>query len=1326
MDIKQKQKNLKTMKINFKNKNKINMIMLNIFIIILSLPLYAMQENKHIKRKLNFENEITIKIAGTGKQFIVHEWGPATPSEIYLNGELQASGVKFIDVGEDNDENIITMKFNSPLTNVDKLFFYLSNIKEIDLSKFDSSSITSMGGMFRGCSSLTSIEFGNFNTSSVGEMTGMFQDCSQLISLDLSSFDASKVTGMSSMFFNCANLKYLNVDNFNTINLVNMNSMFYGCKSLTTLDLSNFTTSNVVNMQSTFTSCTSLISLNLDNFDTSQVTVMSLIFYSCESLISLNINSFNTSSLGSSHDLFTNVPGEVIFCADTSKVSSISTEISSYNNDCNNICFSDDNSKILVDNKECIHDCKEDDTYQYEYNNICYITCPTDTYVSIDNMYLCQVNPEGYYLDGENIYQKCYESCKFCNGEGDINNHNCISCKSNYKNLEEIGYENNCYPECEYFYYINSSTNYYCTEENSCPTNYNKIINEKKKCIDECKNDDTYIYEYNNICYSTCPSNTYLKNDNINVCYKEPEGYYLDTDDIYKPCYSLCKSCKKEGNETNNNCNECISSYHLILNPNNINNCYEKCNYYYYFDSAGNYHCTSNQNCPEEQSKLITTKSQCIDDCTKDDVYKFEENNICVKVKSENGKILICPINLPCEKNSECIETCTAQEFLEKECIINNKNNQTVQDNIIKSIKTEITNGNLNSIISNIKDGDKNDYILQDNDAIYQITSSDNQNNNEYNNISSILLGDCEQKLKDHYKIDKDEPLIIFKIDIKEEGLKIPIIEYEIYNPYNLEKLELDVCKDIKINISIPVSIDEDSLFKYNSSDEYYNDICYSYTTENDTDITVKDRQNEYKENNMSLCESNCDYTYYNSTTKKAICNCKVKNNIGSVSAIKQSKDLLLTSFSNLKNSINLEIMKCYKTLFTKEGLMKNFGSYILLFILFIQIISFFIFISKGYNVIYNLVNNLTKLTSEIKENKNKSKNNIKNKNTKRKTNININIAGNIYCTHLKKKSIRSRIKSKSQSPKKAKKTNKHNPNKKSKNRNSNKFGNDYLNSKNNTHSKLNLKYSEKRKYIKKSSKRFSLIKSDNNNNDIRINDQQARLQLKFLNYNDYEINNLEYEQALLLDKRTYVQYYWSLLKQKHLLIFTFYTSNDYNSKIIKICIFFFSFALLLTVNALFFNYKTLHKIYEDKGAFNFIFQIPQIILSTVISTVINMLIKTLSLTQKNILEIKNVKENINSKKQNLLGCLKIKFTFYFLFSFIFLLFFWYYLASFCCVYSNTQKHLIKDSSLSFVLSLLYPIFINLMPGFFRIPSLKAVNKNKEFTYKLSQIIQLI
>ena len=75
-----------------------------------------------------------------------------------------------------------------------------------------------------------------------------------------------------------------------------------------------------------------------------------------------------------------------------------------------------------------------------------------------------------------------------------------------------------------------------------------------------------------------------------------------------------------------------------------------------------------------------------------------------------------------------------------------------------------------------------------------------------------------------------------------------------------------------KIDIIIPVNIDEDNMFKYNSSHEYYNDICYPYTTENKTDIILKDRRDEYINNNMSLCENNCKYTKYDYNTKKVIC----------------------------------------------------------------------------------------------------------------------------------------------------------------------------------------------------------------------------------------------------------------------------------------------------------------------------------------------------------------------------------------------------------------------------------------------------------------------
>ena len=90
-------------------------------------------------------------------------------------------------------------------------------------------------------------------------------------------------------------------------------------------------------------------------------------------------------------------------------------------------------------------------------------------------------------------------------------------------------------------------------------------------------------------------------------------------------------------------------------------------------------------------------------------------------------------------------------------------------------------------------------------------------------------------------------------------------------------------------------------------------------------------------------------------------------------------------------------------------------------------------------------------------------------------------------------------------------------------------------------------------------------MKDSNNlyeNNNDNINNTKVFI------YNDYEINSLTYEKALKIDKRTYFEYYISLLKMKHPLIFTFYTRNDYNSYIIKICLFLFSFSLSITINA--------------------------------------------------------------------------------------------------------------------------------------------------------------
>ena len=223
-------------------------------------------------------------------------------------------------------------------------------------------------------------------------------------------------------------------------------------------------------------------------------------------------------------------------------------------------------------------------------------------------------------------------------------------------------------------------------------------------------------------------------------------------------------------------------------------------------------------------------------------------------------------------------------------------------------------------------------------------------------------------------------------------------------------------------------------------------------------------------------------------------------------------------------------------------------------------------------------------------------------------------------------------------------------------------------------------------------------------------------------------MNSLNYELALIIDKRTYLQYYWSLLKQKHLILFTFWPANDFNLLSLKIALFILSFSLYFTINGFFFNDESMHKVYKDNGAFDIIYQIPQILYSTLVSSVINMLLKKLSLSQKNILDIKQEKDTqiAMKKSKRIKLCIQIKFIIFFILSFLFLLFFWYFISCFCGVYKNTQKILIKDTLISFGLSMLYPFGLNLLPGIFRIPSLRAQKKDKKCMYQESGIIALI
>ena len=153
-----------------------------------------------------------------------------------------------------------------------------------------------------------------------------------------------------------------------------------------------------------------------------------------------------------------------------------------------------------------------------------------------------------------------------------------------------------------------------------------------------------------------------------------------------------------------------------------------------------------------------------------------------------------------------------------------------------------------------------------------------------------------------------------------------------------------------------------------------------------------------------------------------------------------------------------------------------------------------------------------------------------------------------------------------------------------------------------------------------------------------------------------------------------------------------------------------------------------MHKIYEDKGSFNFIYQLPQIIYSSLISLVLNTLLKLLALSEDGIIKFKSNKnkEDLNKRSSSLYNNLRIKFVVYFSLGFIFLLFFGYYLSMFGAIYANTQIHLIKDTLISFGLSLFYPFIIYLLPGLFRMPSLSYNKNNRNYLYTISKVLQML
>ena len=525
----------------------------------------------------------------------------------------------------------------------------------------------------------------------------------------------------------------------------------------------------------------------------------------------------------------------------------------------------------------------------------------------------------------------------------------------------------------------------------------------------------------------------------------------------------------------------------------------------------------------------------------------------------------------------------------------------------------------------------------------------------------------------------------------------IPIVGYEIYHPINNSKLNLSYCND-SIILKVPASVDENKLFRNDPNSNFYKDNCFKYLTENGIDIIIDDRKQEFLEQNLSLCEINCSYIDYDINTKKSYCDCLIKNNMELISEIIDNPNKLSADFSVEEidtNNLNIKTMKCTKELFSKDGLKNNISSYILLIIILFFLFSIILFIKCGYYFLEEEITNIINLIEKLEKNKNNIAHN--NKNSIIKINQNKKRA-------IKKTNI-------NYPPKKKYNLNLFNNNPKIKNAHNLNLINTNKNQQIRSGGSRIILNKANKKVKKKKKKKKGIIQ------ETRINNGDNNKKIK-IEYNIFELNTMDYKEAIINDKRTCGEYYISLLKLKHPILFSFCPIKDYNTMIIKLCISSLSFSIYYTVNFIFYDEKEIHIIYENKGKYDFIHFIPKISFSSIIAHFIFVLIKYIFLSERNLL----AHQIADKEKRNLV----IKYTLFFILGILFLSFFWMLLSSFGAVCQNSQIIVFENTLICLAISLVYPFIINIVPCGFRVASLSDKNKEKQCIYNFGKFLQLL
>ena len=785
-----------------------------------------------------------------------------------------------------------------------------------------------------------------------------------------------------------------------------------------------------------------------------------------------------------------------------------------------------------------------------------------------------------------------------------------------------------------------------------------KIFNEKNECI--CNNEKGYYY---------------IKNNNYNKiiddkCYNDktkPKNYYLNKQTkLYEICHRNCLTCNNNGNENENNCTSCVNGYIFTPDIENTMNCVPKCQYLYYYNFDGFYSCTKNYQCPLEAYLLIRKKNKCIDNCSKDNIYKYQYSGECYeKCPNETNTN-----GYKCEVKN--INSCSLSNIQ-----LNLTIDDIIENNIDSYTKNYVEEFNYtNKQIINYMNKEYSLVLYKDSSCIKELPLT----------VPQIDFGECYKKIKKEYKIE--EELLIAILD-KYIGNENPKTTYLLFNPINGERIdENEICKNdtiiIKENILTLPGV-EPELIKFfasqdinvfNTSDKFYTDICKHYISPNERDIPLNLRIQIFYPN-VSLCDENCMNKGVNLKEMESICYCPfndLSKNIFLLNTLKFAETFdKIYSFITISN---INVLFCIKVLFQIEHLKRSIGGLIILILMFLQTICVIIYKIKSKlnykRFIFNISNNYKQsLLNSKKASPLKKHNKNININNSNKTKTNINLSSNslnnmTYLTKYSNNIIIKNIK---------------------------------------TENNLNKTIYKKGKYNNK------------NNNKTHISE-----------YLLTDPNDMEYDDVLEKDKRTFFQYFFGNIKKKQLIINTFFIVDNIKPKTIKIVSFLLKLDFYLLFNGLIYSEEFLIELYknEKKNTFiNFISRhFSHLLYIFIIIKVLDEFIECFFIEEKRLKGIFiRGKNKMKKIKENLVVFIKKieKYYFYLItISYFIMILSIIYISCFNDVYYYTRKEWIKSSLLFFIIIQIASIFIILFETIIRYIGIKLKN---EKIFKLSKII---